>query len=240
MADYLGTYSAARERFADIVLQADEGQLAGIVPACPEWTVKELLAHVVGVASDSAAGEIKGIGDNDWTSRQVAERRGKPVPELIAEWEQIAAQIEPLLNTIHPALAGGLIGDIVTHEQDLRGAVNRPGARDVATLELAIYTYVRFFGTRVKKAGLDAVEIRTDDLEWVAGAGEPGVVVEAEPFELLRSLTGRRTRAEVCDLRWKGDPEPYLDVFANYNYTRVPLNESEAFDRITDRRLSLP
>lgn len=225
MADYTRAYSESRERFCNLVSQAGEDGLPLKVPACPAWTVTELLAHVIGVAADSVAGNVGDMGGDEWTEKQVALRRDRPVEDLITEWKEHASLIEATLDSIHPALAGGLIGDLLTHEHDLRGALSKPGARDAATLELPTYTYVRFFGTRVKKAGLDAVEVNADGLSWVAGAGDPGVAVSGEPFEILRSLTGRRTRDEVRRLDWKGDPEPYLDVFSQYNYTANPLNE---------------
>jgi len=225
MADYTKAYSESRERCCNLVSQAGEEGLSKKVPACPDWTVKELLSHVIGVAADSVAGNVSEMGGDEWTEAQVSERRERPLEDLISEWKEHATLIESTLNTIHPALAGGLIGDLITHEHDLRGALGQPGARGAATLELPTYTYVRFFGTRVKKAGLDAVAVKADGLSWVAGAGDPVVSVSGEPFEILRSLTGRRTRDEVRGLEWKGDPEPYLEVFSQYNYTGTPLNE---------------
>jgi uncharacterized protein (TIGR03083 family) len=225
MTDYARAYSESRERFSDLVAQTDDEGLARKVPACPDWTLKELLAHVIGVAADSVAGNVSDMGGDEWTEQQVAERRDRSLEELLGEWKEHATQIEATLNSIHPALAGGLIGDLITHEHDARGALGKPGARDIETLELPTYTYVRFFGTRVKKAGLEAVEVKAGDVSWAAGAGDAGVSVTGEAFEILRSLTGRRTRDEVRDLDWEGDPEPYLDVFSQYNYTAAPLNE---------------
>jgi hypothetical protein len=163
--------------------------------------------------------------NESWTAKHLADRQNNSVDELISEWEKEAVTLDTVLASIHPALAGGLIGDAITHEHDLRGALDRPGARDIELLELPIYTYVRWFGTRVKKAGLDPVEVEAGGRTWIAGAGEPGPRVMADPFDLFRSLTGRRTRAEVKDLKWEGDPEPYLEVFSSYTYTRSPLNE---------------
>ena len=225
MADYTKAYSESRERFCNLVSQAGDDGLALQVPACPDWTVKEVLAHVIGVAADSVAGNVADMGGDEWTETQVSARRDQALEDLITEWKEHSLLIESTLDTIHPALAGGLIGDLITHEQDVRGALDKPGARETTTLELPTYTYIRYFGTRVKKAGLDAVAVDADGLSWVAGAGEPGVSVSGELFHILRSLTGRRTRDEVRRLDWKGDPEPYLDVFSHYNYAGAPLNK---------------
>ncbi|HWL66732.1 MAG TPA: maleylpyruvate isomerase family mycothiol-dependent enzyme [Actinomycetota bacterium] len=225
MSDYVASYVGARERISELARGAGEDELQLKVPACPDWTVRELVSHLVGVATDSVAGEIENLGNESWTTKHLEDRKGRSIDELIAEWEKAAVTLDAALADIHPALAGGLIGDVITHEHDLRGALDKPGARDMDLLELPIYTYVRWFGTRVKKAGLDPVEVESGDKSWIAGAGEAGPRVTADPFDLLRSLTGRRTRLEVKDLKWEGDPEPYLEVFSSYTYARSPLNE---------------
>jgi hypothetical protein len=63
-----------------------------------------------------------------------------------------------------------------------------------------------------------------------AGAGaEPAVAVGgvgvAEPFELFRALSGRRSAGQVRSLAWDGDPAPYLDVLAPYPMPPSPLRE---------------
>jgi hypothetical protein len=71
---------------------------------------------------------------------------------------------------------------------------------------------------------MPAVQVNAGDKTWVAGNGDPQVSVSAEPFEILRSLTGRRTREQVRALDWSGDPEPFLDLFSMYG---TPENELE-------------
>ena len=218
-------YRDGRERFTDLVSATSPEDLEKRVPACPDWNVKELFAHVVGVATDTIAGNVEGVGSKAWTSRQVEERSDHSVTQLIEEWNGVSPKVEELAESIHPAVAGGLVGDLVTHEQDARGALAQPGGRDSEAFDIALDSFVRFFGRRVKEAGLPALRVSSGSREWIAGKGEPAGSVAAEPFELLRSLTGRRTKAQIRKLEWEGDPEPYLEIFSMYGHPQTELEE---------------
>ncbi len=201
-------------------------ELARPVPACPEWSNKDLFAHLVAIATDTVAGNFDGgVGTAEWTGRQIEERKDASVDDLVAEWEQAAAQLEPGMDEMHPAIAGGLIGDLMTHEQDARGGLDRPGGLDDAAFEFALESYVRFFGRRIKKNGLPALEVRAGDRSWTIGEGDPVGTLEGDPVELLRGLTGRRTPEQVRALDWGVDPEPYMGIFSNYGMPKEPLPE---------------
>ena len=69
------------------------------------------------------------------------------------------------------------------------------------------------------------MEVNTGDKSLVAGNGDPVISVAADPFEMLRSLTGRRTREQIRGLDWSGDPELYLDLFSMYGMPERELDE---------------
>ena len=72
-------YRLLRERILDLALAADP---TTPVPTCPGWTVKELLAHVTGVAADVVGGNIAEAGTDPWVEVQVAARRDLTVEEI--------------------------------------------------------------------------------------------------------------------------------------------------------------
>jgi uncharacterized protein (TIGR03083 family) len=218
-------YRETRERVTELITPLSDEELKGIVPACPEWSVKDLFGHLAAIATDVVEGRWDGGGSPEWTARQIEERKDRSVEELAREWGESGAKLEAFLDGLHPAVGGGLNGDAVTHEQDARGAVRRPGGTDSAGFGIALDSYTRFFGKRLKNAGIPAVEINAGDKTWVAGNGAPQVSVGAEPFEMLRSLTGRRTREQVRALDWSGNPEPYLDLFSMYGTPEAELEE---------------
>ena len=196
-----------------------------MVPACPQWTVKDVVAHLTGIASDMTKGNVAGAGQDEWTAAQIEARRNASVEEILEEWEAAAGQVEPALAYIHPAAAAGTVGDAITHEHDLRAALHKPGARDTEGVSIALDSYVRSFGRRIRQAGLPTLNVKTGSAVLRAGKEEPQGSVSGEPFELLRALTGRRTREEVSDLEWSVDPNPYIDIFSAYSFPEAPLRE---------------
>jgi uncharacterized protein (TIGR03083 family) len=218
-------YAEGRARIEELVRELDPAGLEKKVPACPEWTVKELVAHLTGVAADSLSANVSEMGKPDWTASQVQERNSKSVEEILEEWSGIATQIEPALDDLHPTLASALIGDLTTHEHDLRGAIGRAGARDSAAVVISTSFYARNFGKRLKDAGLPTVVIEAGEHQWTAGREEPAGAVRAPLFEMLRGLTGRRTTDEVKGFDWSIDAAPYLEVFSMYPVTEQSHNE---------------
>lgn len=218
-------YANGFQRVASLARGLSQPQLDTIVPACPEWTVKDLVAHLTGVASDSLNANVAELGKADWTQSQVDARRERSLEEILDEWEAITGQIAPALDSLHPTLSSALIGDLITHEHDLRNAVGEPGARDTDGVVLATGFYSRYFGKRLKDAGLPTVVVDTGEHQWTAGREEPIGSVRAPLFEMLRGLTGRRTSDEVKGFDWTIVAAPYLEVFSMYPVTETSLNE---------------
>jgi uncharacterized protein (TIGR03083 family) len=219
-------YKECRERIGGIAANLSPDDLNRTVPACPKWTVADLIAHLVGIAEDFGAGNFEKAGSDAWTKAQIARHSKPAMPALIDEWEAISGQLDQSLDEVRPGVAAMLIGDAVTHEHDLRGALNLPGARDTDAVWIALDRNVRRFGKRIKDAGLSSVVVRCEGREWQAGVLKPSVELEAARFELLRALTGRRTVQEIASLAWTGDPEPYIELVSSYPVARRSLKES--------------
>lgn len=214
------------------------------MPACPAWTVRDILAHVTGVAADTVQGRyFPGSADawrdarlgrvrDAWTAAQVAAGHGRPVSALVAEWAGWAARLEPMLAGTAPMPAGSPawlrsapVADLAVHLHDVRGAVARPGDRDAPLTRLGLRIYARWLGRRLDQSGRPALRLRAGGREWVEGSGSPAAAVAADPFELFRALSGRRSLAQVRALAWDGDPEPYLAVLSPYPMPPSPLPE---------------
>lgn len=214
------------------------------MPACPAWTVRDVLAHVTGVAADAAGGTyFSGAADawsdirlaaarDEWTAGQVQSRRDRPVEALLAEWAGWAATLEPILAGTAPALPGSPgwlvsapVADLAVHLHDVRGALRQPGDRDAPVTGLGLRIYARWLGQRLDQAGRPALRLRVAGRERVAGSGQPVAALAADAFELFRALSGRRSLGQVRALGWDGDPEPYLDLFAPYPMPASPLVE---------------
>lgn len=225
MTAFGAAYRASRFRLTELVAALDGDALARTVPACPGWTLGDLVRHVTGVAADLVRGNVAAAGQEDWTRAQIEARRALPLTDVLAEWERAAEQVEPSLDALHPFAAALMVSDLVTHEHDARGALGDSGARDSDAVVIGFETYARTFGRRVKERGLPTVELRAGELRALAGKEEPAVNVVGELFELFRALGGRRTKDEIAALAWSGDPAPYLDIFSVFGTPAASLGE---------------
>jgi uncharacterized protein (TIGR03083 family) len=196
------------------------------VPACPQWSVREIVAHLAGAAADFVAGNFPGpdMPLECWTAIQVAKREGRSLEELLAEWDGLAAILADRLAE-GQAPEGPLINDIVTHEQDIRGAVAMPGGCDAPGYEYALARFVRFLGDRIETAGLGALALHSDEWDRIAGPGEPAASVRAPAFEIGRALAGRRSWAQIATFTWEGDGAPYQRLIPTMGPSKFDLVE---------------
>lgn len=226
MTSFGEAYAATRRRVIDMASGLAEEEMQRRVPACPDWSVRDVLSHLTGIAVDATKGELEGVGSPEWTQRQVDERRDRSLDELLREWEEAGSQIDGALEYFPKAAASLFVGDTVTHEHDIRLPLRRPGDRDALAIALAVDGYARWLGRRLREAGLPTVELKAEGREWIAGKEEPAVEVEAPTtFDLLRGLTGRRTRDEIAAFTWSTDPGPFLDHFSMYGMPAASLGE---------------
>jgi uncharacterized protein (TIGR03083 family) len=244
MADLAGAYADARRRLGELLAGLDEAALGTQVPACPAWTVGDLLAHLAGVAAAAVGGTYfpdapqawndagLAAARDQWTAAQVRSRRDRPATALAAEWARWAAALEPMLAGIVPPppgspdwLLSAPVADLAAHLHDVRGALRLPGDRDAPATELGLRIYARWLGRRLDQAGRPALRLRAGGRTWVEGSGPPAADLAADAFELFRALSGRRSLDQVRALAWDGAPEPYLDLISPYPLQESPLAE---------------
>lgn len=216
--DASDAYRGIRERVTDLVQGLGPDVAEQRAPACPQWTIRMVVAHLTGVCSDVLAGNLEGAGTDPWTNHQVSARADASLADLLAEWNEAGPQIEAALGEHMP---DQLLFDTATHEHDLRSALDRPGARDGLAIELGLNFALMAIGTSFAGGSLPAVTVRSDGgQERPIGDGPPVTVLDASSFDLMRSFSGRRTRDQIASLDWGGaDPAPWLDAFTYGPFT---------------------
>lgn len=207
-------YADTRRRVVALAVGLDDDRTGLPVPACPGWTVRDVVAHLAGVAADVAADRLDGAPRAEWTARQVDERAGRSIAELVAEWDTHAPAIEAVVAE-HTGMVP-LVVDIATHEQDIRGALGEPPVLDSVGFDYGLQGYVLGLDHRLKKKGLPALGLVAGDEEWTVGEGEPAATVATTPLDLFRALSGRRSAEQIRAYRWDGDPEPFIPAFAAF------------------------
>ena len=208
--DPLQAWREAFDRVCALVERLDAADLRATVPACPDWTVRDLFSHMVGLGADVLAGDEPDDHDSAWTQRQVEARRGRSAADLLGEWRGLA---DPLVAWMREHGSRPL-NDVVIHEQDLRGAVGVVGGRDSDGLRIVRDRMARRFASAL--GDLPPIALVSGEWTWCSQgeARDAVVVVEADGFDLARALASRRTEDQLRSWTRRGDVAPYLDAFA--------------------------
>lgn len=236
MPDLAAAYHDARVAMATLARDAGEKANETKVPACPDWTVRDLIAHVTSIASDLAVGKIPPdlnliqFWDDDMSRRReafiddaLAKRSGRTVEQLLTEWDTAATRLEsmirgeePFPSESPPLVEWIVVTDVGQHLQDLEGALGTTDHRDALATGLSLRSYVEGMRFRSAHDRLPALRIRAGSREWVIGDGEPVATLTGDPFELARAASGRRSPDQIRAYDWDGDPEPFIVLFYPY------------------------
>jgi hypothetical protein len=210
-------YRRVRLRLTEMLQGIEDDDWSVAVPACPGWTVHDVLGHVVGVAEDANAGLITGPPSESQTAAEVERHRHDRPADLLDHWAVVGEPFERLITAVEawpPAL------DVLSHEYDIRAALGRPGARDDELVLTGARQMIEF---------LDIEGTITVDLgeETVRSARKPGpdYLLRTGPFEVFRFRLGRRSRDQVAGLDWSCDPHDVLDDLFIFGPADAPLAE---------------
>jgi uncharacterized protein (TIGR03083 family) len=209
-------YERSRRRLTALLHGSGADVWEAPVPACPGWRVRDVVAHLVGNVEDAIAGRLTGPPSEAQTAAQVERHLGDEPEVLLATWTEWAPLFEAAI-TERGALPAAI--DALTHEHDIRHAIDRPGGRD----DVLIPDLARTLLGRLD----DAVHL-TAFLDGVPhdGVGRgPALGLRTSAFEVFRAAMGRRSRDQVRSLDWTGDPESVLDRFFVFGPADAPLVE---------------
>ncbi|BBX85538.1 hypothetical protein MAUB_34110 [Mycolicibacterium aubagnense] len=206
-------YRDARQRIGALARELSAEQLRTPVPATPDWTVHDVLAHLVGGAADVATGRLDGAGTDQWTRRHLQERRHRPIDDLMAEWDRAGPAVEATLTSAK--LTGpNLAADAICHESDLREALSL-GRVEREHWQPFLETMMRL--TRLRARHSPALLIEDDrGQQWHCGSGEPTRVVRVDGYELLRAAYSRRSRRQIAAWNWA--PTPDTQVIEGFGF----------------------
>lgn len=213
-------YLFAVDSFIDLARTLDDAAWATVVPCTPMWTVRDVLSHVSGIPDDAAAGRMDGAPGEAWTAAQVERNRAFGVDELLTRWSQQAPAFADLIDAVgqhRPPI------DCHSHEHDIRHALDRPGARSNAIVDMALFATVAA-PSRVVIELDDGSTVTSGDLD----AGSMVTLRGATAFELFRSRLGRRSRQQVRAYDWSGedaDVEAVIDAWFVFGPSLEPIVE---------------
>jgi hypothetical protein len=196
-------YRATQQRITLLVNEFGTSPWRRTVPACPGWSVRDVVSHMAAVAQDWADGQLSGTPTDEATAEHVRRYDHLGEADLLEVWSQSGIRLTGLADStgLEPPL-----GDIACHEHDIRSAIDRPGAREADS--------VRWTADRLLTilAPPEPLRVVMPDREYRTGPPEGiEIVLRTTPFEALRWRTGRRSRAQMAAMDWSADPAPVLD-----------------------------
>jgi len=175
------SYDDLRARITGLMQSISTEQAQTVVPHCPQWTVKDCLAHMIGVPEDVINGQMDGVTTDAWTDRQVQRHAQDSVDDLLTTWSTIAPTFASILPRIPQPVLSQFMFDQTNHEHDIRAALNLPGGRDSSAVAVA-EGFLR-----------DSLS-RNSDIAIAQLADH-----KLPSFEFLRSLSGRRSLSQIAN-----------------------------------------
>jgi uncharacterized protein (TIGR03083 family) len=215
--DAVAAYRIVCER-VDGLVRGREGIAELPVPACPGWTIRQVVAHLAGVAQDIVSLNLEKKGTGPWADAQVARLDGHSIDDLLDLWRQSLDPLAAYLALASDAGVCQLVFDTLTHEHDIRGALSEPGSRVGDLAFRAALGFVTTMGDQlIRQAGLPALQLSTPTVGSVQ-LGDPHaacrhVALRISDFEALRCFGGRRSVGQLLALPWDGDPADLMPAF---------------------------
>jgi uncharacterized protein (TIGR03083 family) len=174
---------------------------------CEGWTVRDVMAHAIGIAGDVANRRLEGIGTAEQNQRQVDERRDNTPKQLLDEWNEQGTLLEqgildlddefwnaPYTENFNVGQAlQRMVEDIWVHSHDIRiplGDEPLAGPGLKSTLEVA----AREWEVRLPRLAPDVGSLDVaagDHKSSVSATGDAAVKITGDPVTLALVSTGR-------------------------------------------------
>jgi uncharacterized protein (TIGR03083 family) len=207
--DVGAAYRGLRRRLTTILENIEPAQWEIRLPHCPDWTVRETLAHLSGVVDDGINGNMEGVATEAWTAAQVNKRVDWSGPRILEEWNMYAPFVEERATQQGLALSQ-LLFDAATHEHDLRHALGRTGARDSDALWIAASFLARRLPQQLAEAQCQPICFVVDGQTLHDPGNNVSLTLRTSVFDFVRACGSRRSLRQIRALHWSSDPSPIL------------------------------
>lgn len=187
------SYQQLRERVIELLADTRDEIANKTVPACPKWTVQNLVCHIIGVPEDILEGRMQGVTTDPWTQAQVDRHKSDSIAQLREILINQKSKFDVVLPNIPSPVNSQFVMDAVTHEHDLREALGKPGAQDSLAVKVAV-------------AWLASNSMYPKELVDKLRASK------ATEFQLMRAMTGRTSVEQMNELNLPGDEIASLTV----------------------------
>ena len=227
MAD-LALYRHGKQKLVKLVSGLDEAELGRTCRACPEWTIRDVVAHHIHflgaflaeevpptmfdaiVEPDPQARQRASDDRNAWTEAGVAARRPLPLAEVLGEWDRLESSMSER--------GAQTMVDLTMHIYDITETLG-DAACDSSLVEDALRGYHKFQSARLKRLALPPVTLVRKDTGTTIERDGAASSVGGASYDLLRCIGGRRSRGQADSLLdWGDTAEAVRRYFSVYGW----------------------
>jgi hypothetical protein len=179
--------------------------------------VRDVVAHLTAVGEDVLEGRLTGPPTEEQSAAQVARFEGLQMSDVLARWDELVPRFAATIDSfeVWPAVL-----DVATHEQDIRGALGAPGGRHADVVRLGSDRLLTWLEPPAP------LRVVVEDGAYDLGPdGDDAIVLRTDRFEAFRWRLGRRSRRQLADLDWTGDPSPVLDHLVVFGPAPTDIHE---------------
>jgi hypothetical protein len=212
-------YQRLRRRLIATLRSLDSRRLRTVVPATAAWSVRDAVAHLVGIASDLNAQRFDVTDPDEWTARQVHERQHATLDDLDVEWQREAVIFEEGLRLMGYEVGSHFVGDLLHHASDIHHALGLARIDDHEALVVSLDFYLDSCHRDLVAQDAGGLGVETSDSpqqRWTLGTGSEVATLKASRYELFRALGGRRSEHQVRAMDWIGDVDAVIGVLSRY------------------------
>jgi uncharacterized protein (TIGR03083 family) len=226
-------YRAAHHVATSLLTELAPEQLDAQCPQCPGWTVQDVVCHHVHVFTACVDGgwtdevdaivnaaivepdpELKAAATrrrDDWIQRGVEALRSEPFDVVLARWDDALSRAADD--------DGDMVTDLAVHLGDIEEALGVQRSRAEGFNVAALWYYGSFLTDHLRGRGVETVRLHGSSPTVVCGDLRSPHVVTGSTYELLRTITGRRSRAEADRvIDWNTTPERTRLILPVYDW----------------------
>lgn len=232
-------YRESYQLLRDLLDPLNEERLADQCPACPAWSIRDVLGHVASnliwrvndnppasfdreiataaiINSDLAARELARRQRDQWLETAIDSTRSLPLDELFRQWERAIAKAQ---SDVWP----GLQADFAVHLGDIEEALGSDASRNSAIHGVALGLYGDLANRQLRASDLDVVQLAGTEPASIVGDQASSNRISGSTYELLRVAAGRRTRTQANGaLEWGTTPEKIRAHLPVYDWVENP------------------
>ena len=218
MPAYHVLYQQSQGRILSLVHKGNEDTQ---VAACPGWTVRDTVAHLLGVLTDLTAGKIADASSDEWSAEHIRRAANRSLGDLAGEWH-LRGNTSP---GVFQSLGAVLVADLVTHEFDIKQALGNTQGRNEQVVRSVALFYLNALDHAWREDGVAPLRFITEDKHLDIGGDDPKASVKMSWWEITRVVSGRRSADQVRALTWNTSPEPWLEHLFVFGPRETPLDE---------------